>query len=245
MKLIVDLGNTNIKLGLFKANKLAKVFTFSTNNYRSKELIKFVPSIKHLSIKEAYVGSVVPSLNKKIINEIKKTLNINAVLITPQMFSCIFNLKRFNLNEIGVDILGYACLLKQRFKKAVGFSYGTATFAVAVNNEEIIGVVIAPAIDEGMNHLSKSTEMISFKKQSNLLIKANFGGNTNAALNAGSYHMANGFLQSAFSYCQKHYKINRACISGGKIKNIALTKNKNIQVIENVILLGYNELLIK
>jgi type III pantothenate kinase len=160
LKLILDVGNTNIKFGFFDNDKLIKTNIISTKSYSISQLRKNIKNISHTQI---YIGSVVKHLNNQMLNDIKTITGISAKFINAKDFISEFDLSKFNINEIGVDILGLSLAIKYLYKKAIGISLGTATFAVAVDNSKLIGAVIAPSIELGINQLNETTALIKTK----------------------------------------------------------------------------------
>jgi type III pantothenate kinase len=240
MLLIVDIGNTNVKFGLFNNNKLLNVYTIPTHTYKMGSIKATIPA-KMKPIEDIYVGSVVPSANVLVIDDIYKTYKIRPQLINGADFKAHFDLAKFDINEIGIDILGYAMFIKSNYKSGVGICFGTATFAVAVDNNKIYGVAIAPSIELGIQHLSRRAELIH-NYQVNKIQKI-FGFNTSTAIASGAAHMAEGFVQSVAAYAKQKYHINDVYVSGGKSIYLQTLESKNIHFIHNAILLGYFELL--
>ncbi|MDR0985895.1 MAG: type III pantothenate kinase [Mycoplasmataceae bacterium] len=228
MVLILDIGNTTTKFGVFYKNKLVKSIITPTKKNR-------IPKI--VGIDSIYIGSVVTSINKKISSQLFKQYKLKPKLIRSKDFKNQFNLSKFNINEIGLDILALAMYIKSLNKKALGICFGTATFAIAINNKNIYGVSIAPSIEFGLKHLGNLTELT---KTNNVCHKylLSFGNSTKTALTSGGSHMARGYILSCLDYCKNKYDINHCYITGGKSDAIIGLPN-NISHIDNAILKGY------
>lgn len=241
MNLIVDAGNTNIKIGYFKNNKLTKIVKFP-----KEEILKAkLPTIKEKA-SSIYIGSVIPSFNNKIIDKLYKTYKVKAKLIENKMFLKHFDLSKFDLNEIGTDILGLALYIKQEHKKCCAISFGTATFSIAVDNKKLYGVMIAPSFSSAFDTLNSSTELTrtnKFDSKKNLYNWFDYGHDTPTALAAGANHLAKGFVDSLICFTSKKYKINKFCVCGGKSKNLMFLKQKEyakkIAVLDEPTLTGY------
>ncbi|MDE6476716.1 MAG: type III pantothenate kinase [Mycoplasmoidaceae bacterium] len=241
MNLIVDAGNTNIKIGYFKNNKIVKIIRFEKEKISNIKL----PSINE-RISSIYVGSVIPSFNNKIINKLHATYKVTPKLIKNQMFLEHFDLSKFNINEIGTDILGLAIYIKTVYKKACAISFGTATFSIAVDNKKLHGVMIAPSFSFAFDTLNTSTELTrtnEFDAKTNLYSWFDYGFNTPTALAAGANHLAKGFVDSLIEFTSKKYNIKKYCVCGGKTKTLTFLKQKKytkkIAVLEEPILTGY------
>jgi pantothenate kinase type III len=241
LKLIIDIGNTNIKYGLFKNDILIKTVISSTKQ-SNKAIIKTIIAKNKIAI--VYIGSVVKNIDRHIAKYIHTSFKINVKIIKAEDFSSDFILSSFNKKEIGLDILAFALYIKNKYKSGIGISFGTATFAVAVNRNRIEGVVIAPSILLGIHQLSGTTSLINTKHFSTTKSQLSFGRNTNQSLASGASHMAKGFIASIQEYAIKHYKISKVYISGGKSHYLQFAKKmNNVTTIDEVVLLGYNQLI--
>jgi pantothenate kinase type III len=119
----------------------------------------------------------------------------------------------------------------------VGISFGTATFAVCVKNNKMYGAIIAPSIETGIKNLHSKTALVRCKSITKL--SANFGVDTETALQAGAFHMVNGFINSALMYANKKYHINHAYATGGKLKAIKVSCGENIHFVDHAVIWGY------
>ncbi|MDR2369448.1 MAG: type III pantothenate kinase [Mycoplasmataceae bacterium] len=239
-RLIVDAGNTSIKLGVFLNDKLTRVVNINTNTYSFTTLKKVLPIKNYQSV---HVGSVVKELNTRLLHDLQRITKINVTLIKANDFQTSFGLSQFNTNEIGVDILGLALITKLCYQTGVAISFGTATFAVAVKRNTLIGVAIAPSIELGTRQLQTTTSLI--KKVNTKIGNLSFGRNTTTALQSGGSHMARGFIISVLDYVRQHYRINHVLIAGGKtayLKKI-IKKIPHAKVLSHAVLLGYYQLI--
>jgi len=246
MKLVIDIGNTSIKLGVFDDQKqLIKIEKYSTKKIENNFLKK--SEIINYAFDEIKIGSVVPSKNQLVINELKKFFSIEPYLIKNSDFTQFFNLKKFNLSEVGTDILSGALYLKNNFHSGLLITFGTATVATIVDDQEILGVAIAPAIDDGLLSLNHSTELtktdLFFKNNHySKSFDLNFGFNTETALLAGATHVTYGFINSTIEYAkQRLAKLEHVIISGGKAELINKKDLKHsIQIEQEITLKGYS-----
>ncbi len=224
MKLIIDAGNTNIKIGYYQKNKQINFVNFPKENIDKISLPKVNEKISLVAI-----GSVIPSFNERISKKIYKIYKIKPIIISNKMFTKHFDLKKFDLNEIGTDILGLALYLKVNYKKAMAISFGTAIFSVAVNNKQIYGVMIAPDFLSALDDLNKLTELTrtnDFNQNKKLHNWFKFGNNTPKALAAGINHLSKGFIDNMYDYAKKEIKVNKLYVCGGRSKEIYFLNSK-------------------
>ncbi|GHU31132.1 type III pantothenate kinase [Bacilli bacterium] len=231
--LVVDVGNTNTKLGLFSKDKLIKVFITPTHNYN------LTKSLSKSRINDIYIGSVVPSINHTLSRDLLKLTKVKSHIINVSDFKKEFDLSRFSQAEMGTDILSLSLYLKRTVHRGGGICFGTASYAIAVDGRKLYGAIIAPPIITGIEKLHSTTSMI---KQTSIKSKQSFkfGTNTIEALTAGASHMANGFLTGVINYCKKQYGMSKFIITGGKSKELKLIdKIPGTQIVDHAVLLGY------
>lgn len=242
--LIVDIGNTCIKVGVF--NQPLKPVKEDWVYSKKVSLDFFKEFIGRTHIDECYIGSVAPSKNKEVVKYIKNLTGSNPVFLNNLMFAKVFDLSNFdNVNEVGIDILGFAYYLQHQYKKVIGICYGTALFAVGVNNKKIYGVILAPLIEIGIRKLIQKAELIDKNKDYKCDIKTfDFGLNTQDAFNSGMNHIYYGFTTNVMNYFYDKYQISTLCITGGNKDKINMNKkqakNFHIDWVDNAVLKGYS-----
>jgi pantothenate kinase type III len=104
LRLIIDVGNTNIKFGFFD-KKLLFVKILSTKKY-SKLALKKMLTLHHLE--KIYIGSVVSQITRTMVSDLQALTKVHVHLIKATDFINEFNLTKFNINEIGTDLLSLA-----------------------------------------------------------------------------------------------------------------------------------------
>ena len=97
MKLAIDIGNTQTKLGLFNDLELIHSDYFNDN----KKIKEKLYNIKKLKPTSAIISSVVPDLTKKYKQLILETLSIDSFIINNK--NCNVNLKVQQPATVGAD----------------------------------------------------------------------------------------------------------------------------------------------
>ena len=237
--LIIDAGNTNLKASIFDI----KQREITNDQIKTKDLNStfFSKLIKGTKVDHCFIGSVVPSYNKKISSILKNDFNIESTFLKHKCFAQVLNLKKFDLHEIGIDILAFSYFLQQTYKKALGVCFGTVMFAVAVDNKNLKGVIIAPYVEQGIKNLANKAELIGHKSKMKVNSSfTNFGNTTDDALTSGVNNFYQGFCCNLVLN-NKDFKT--LCITGGNNEKIGLhpsLKNhcKEYRV-NNAVLNGY------
>ena len=108
MVIVFDIGNTNIKMGLFNGDELVHTLRLASSNKTGDEywlLIKDMLAVKNVSVSElegAVISSVNPNLNYTIEHMVQtyfgfKPMTVGAGLKTGM------NIKYDNPKELGAD----------------------------------------------------------------------------------------------------------------------------------------------
>src|SRR3990167_6035196 len=97
----IDIGNTNITVGLFKGRKLLKKAKIPTNAH-SLYIRRIRPFIKEVD--EVVVSSVVPLATARLIAELHKITKANITILGKDLNVPIRNMYRIK-NEVGQDRL--------------------------------------------------------------------------------------------------------------------------------------------
>lgn len=154
MLFAIDVGNTNITIGLYDGQKLEKTFRMTTGISRtSDEFGVFLGDLlrmRNLSndvIDEVIIASVVPNIMHSLINGIKKYFGINPVIVEPGIKTGI-NIAIPNPKQLGadriVDAVAAYCIYGG---PVLVIDFGTATTYDLVNDEgSFIAGVTSPGI---------------------------------------------------------------------------------------------------
>lgn len=168
MIVCIDIGNTNIKYGIFDDNNLIVSFRVETALKRTSDEYgaTFVNmlSIKNISvsdIKGVIISSVIPSLNYTLSQMCIKYLNIEPIMVGVGTKTGL-NLKVDNAKEVGADrIVNNISAIKKYGAPLIVIDFGTATtFNIINENCEFVGGVISPGIKGSMDSLVNSTSKL-------------------------------------------------------------------------------------
>ena len=163
MLLCIDIGNTNITLGVYDNNKIIETFRLhSDKDLGQKEYELLISTItKSYEIKKCIIGSVVEELNEKIKKACDNVFRIESFLFTN---SCKQGLKIAlkNPKEAGVDRIANAYAAKIKYKlPAIVIDIGTATtFDIVSKNGEFLGGVIMPGLNLQFKSLCANTSKL-------------------------------------------------------------------------------------
>lgn len=241
--LIIDVGNSYVKIGVYKLNNDQKILIelIKTKDVLNTNKIKMIfTNLKNNNIKHAIVGSVVLELKEFFNDLIEKNFKLKPYNINNKT-KYSFSVSQKIRNEIGDDILALGQYCHTLNKNAIGFSFGTAISSVFIKENNLNGVFISSGLGFSLNHLIEKASMlkkVDLKKDSNLV----YGTNTIEALEAGINIVRSGVVISAYNNIKKEHNINPICIiSGGEAADIGET-SFNYIINKEAILLGFKEI---
>lgn len=167
MLLVIDIGNTNTNLGVFKGDKLQKTWNISSDVLRSSDEygILILNLLKNAQIDEkvtaAIISSVVAPLSETYKNAISDYLKIEPFILTHKAKLPVkIDLKQ--PKEAGADRLANASAAVFLYKlPAIVIDLGTATtFDIVDENKNFIGGIIAPGLKIQAKSLSQFTSKL-------------------------------------------------------------------------------------
>lgn len=153
MLLAIDIGNTNVVIGVFDGGELKGHWRISTQASRTADehgvlLIGLLEAarIDKGRLQGAIVASVVPALTGAFTDAIFSYLNLTARIVTHQ--NCLMPVLTDNPEEVGADRLVNAVAAYAIHRRAlIVVDFGTAvTFDYVTASGEYAGGIIAPGI---------------------------------------------------------------------------------------------------
>jgi type III pantothenate kinase len=155
MLLTVDVGNTNIKLGVFENEICRKLFRISTAQKRTSDemgiLMKTLITDAEFDAKQitdAIIASVVPDVTMTLVGAVRNYFSVEPLLVSLKMN---FGIAVPNVPdvEIGADRLVNCVTVRGKFQSAVIIAdYGTAIkYDVLSAKSEFITGITAPGVE--------------------------------------------------------------------------------------------------
>lgn len=241
MLMAVDIGNTQITVGVFDKEKLIFHNRFSSDNRRTEDelaaMILYLLAMKNIksdSIKMLILSSVVPSITIMFRRFSKRYLNIEPIVVDVGIKTGIV-LRFENPKEIGADRIVNAVAVDKYFGvPAVVVDFGTATtFDVINENREYIGGIITPGIEITANILHIKTAKLPEVE----ITKVNtiVGKNTINSIKSGIYYgylaMIDGIIDRVIVEQKFDTNVLKVVATGG-LGDIFLGESKYLKVYE-------------
>jgi len=168
MLLCVDIGNTNIKLGLYKGDELFTHWRIYTDESKLSDeyavlLLSLFESekVNKDEIDGCAISSVVPELTIAFRDLVKRHLNLDAVIV-GNVKHPVIHINASNPKEVGPDLIANAVGAVALYgAPCIVIGFGTATTFSAVSAKgDFEGVAIAPGIITAASSLFDAGAML-------------------------------------------------------------------------------------
>lgn len=249
MILVIDIGNTNTSIGVFKEEDLINSFRLSSDIKKTVDEygISILSILNHLQLKDkikgAIISSVVPQLCEIYKEAILKYLNIEAINLSYKSQMPI-KLNIENNKEIGADRIANAVAVCNKYKlPAIVIDFGTATtFDIVDKNANFIGGLIAPGMKIQAKALSQFTSKLPKLKIE--APKEAIGKNTISAMLSGIVLGHGCMIKGMIECCEQELGQKATVIATGGYSDVLFEKmDKTIDYIDkDLTLYGLKEL---
>ena len=227
IKVAVDVGNSNVVIGLYFNGVWEKIYRLSTKrnftywSFQKKlkkiiDLNDFNPS----NIESVIISSVVPTLTDIVKLSCNDMLCENIYIVRASSVKRV-NVSIDNINEIGTDLLSNAVEGSSMYDdNVVVVDFGTAlTFTVISKNKDVLGVNIVPGLKTAINSLYKNTAnlpVIDLKIPDKVI-----GKNTVHSIQSGIMHGYVGLVKEILSKIKEELVGNTKVIATGGLSKFA------------------------
>jgi type III pantothenate kinase len=238
MNLIIDLGNTQTKVGIFSGKELLKKLVFDKNTvFDVKKILSEFPEIKN-----SIVSSVV-NHNKDIINTLQNKTHCLSFDLNTQLF---FKILYKTPETLGKDriaaVAGAVALYPQ--KPLLVIDAGTCIkYNFITANAEFIGGAISPGIDMRYKALSTFTDRLphlQFEQGFNEVIGISTKNSIVSGVQQGALFEIEGYIK----HFTNEYKNGIVVATGGNLSFLVDGLKNSIFAAPDLILSGLNEILL-
>ena len=236
MLLVIDIGNTNITIGIYNQNHLIGTYRLTTKFQRTSDeygfmLLSFLnaSSIHTEEIEDIIISSVVPKINYSFTNSIKKYLHKNPIFIGPGVKTGI-DIRIDNPSTLGADRLVDAAGAFYTYGgPCIVIDFGTATtYDVVTKNGEFIGGATAPGIGISAQALSSQAAKlpeVEIQKPDKIIAK-----NTIKSMQAGTVFGYIGLTEYIIKKIKEEYGEDLKVISTGGLGRIIANETDEIDI---------------
>lgn len=236
--IVINIGNTNIRFGLFDDDNCDISWVINTKPYRTRDemyaqflMLYQTYKIEPEKIDKIIIGSVVPQLTLDISSAVEKIHGKKPILVDRKTPSGV----QAKSKQMGTDIYANLVAAHNLYpnRKKIVLDFGTALTASCVaENGETIGVIIAPGIITSLNSLINQTAQlpeIELKKPKSVL-----GLDTVTCMQSG---MVYGFLGMVEGFIDRiNDEVNDDCfvVATGGVSHIYKPLTEKIHIADRL-----------
>jgi type III pantothenate kinase len=235
LNVVLDIGNSLLKAGLFKNNKLVKKYNFEVDYYKN------IKNLLETNDVSCSIVSNVSNPNKKLINLLNsrtKLIKFNTDLNVP--FINKYKTKK-TLGDDRVALITSA-LIQYPNENVLIIDLGSCiTYDLIKSNKEYVGGAISPGLKMRYKSLNTFTSNLPLlePKDVNYLT----GKNTEESIHSGVINGIIGELNNSISQYKSDNKEIKIILTGGDSKFLFNKIKNSIFATSNFLLLGLNFLI--
>jgi type III pantothenate kinase len=238
MLLAIDIGNTNIVLGVFEKDTLTENWRVGTNAQITpdeyamtfKDLFNF-SGIEFKQITGVIISTVVPPLLPVMVEMSRKYFRIEPMVVTHEIKTGI-KIRYDNPKEVGADrIVNAAAAYTIYGGPLIIVDFGTATTFCAVTKEgEYLGGAITPGVKisaEALFQRASKLPRVELTKPPKVI-----GADTISAMQAGIIYGYAGLVDGIVERMKKELSAEAKVVATGGLAELVSSEAKSIQEIK-------------
>jgi type III pantothenate kinase len=234
--LVVDVGNTNIVLGIYDGDDLLHSWRLSTARDRTSDeygIIARQVTAQHLDggLHGAVVASVVPPLNGVMRDMILRYFGTDSLFVEPGVKTGL-SIQTENPLEVGADrIVNAVAAFDLYGGPSVVVDFGTATtFDLVTANAEYRGGIIAPGLTisaEALFARAARLPRVDIKQPEHLI-----GTNTVASMQSGLFYGYLGLVDGILARIRAEIPDLRKVVATGGLAALLIEESQQIDEID-------------
>ncbi|HEY0826938.1 MAG TPA: type III pantothenate kinase [Bacilli bacterium] len=243
MILVVDVGNTNIVLGLYRNKTLLHHWRLSTSHSATVDeygiMVNSLCNHVNVSLDQIegiIISSVVPPIMNTLERLCSKYLHKTPLVVGPGIKTGL-NIRYENPREVGADRIANAIAAIELYgPPLIIVDFGTATTIDYIDEAgQYIGGAIAPGIGistEALYQKAAKLPRIELTKP-----KSTVGRNTISSMQAGIIYGFAGQVDGIVSRIQEEFKVNAQVIATGGLAELISGESVTIQQVNPLLTL--------
>src|SRR5256885_1658122 len=235
--LVVDVGNTNIVLGIYHGDALANSWRLATARERTSDeygiLAKqLVSESQPVALDGAIVSSVVPPLNSAMQWMIEKYFGVEPLFVEPGVKTGIA-IHVDNPQEVGADrIVNCVAAYETYGGPAVIVDFGTATtFDVVTADAKYVGGVIAPGLTisaEALFARAARLPRVDIKRPPHVI-----GTNTVVNMQSGIFFGYLGLVDGILGRMRAEVEGLKTIVATGGLASLVASESEHIEHVDD------------
>lgn len=238
MIFVIDVGNTNIVLGVYDGDECKHYWRVETHRNRTGDeygmVIKSLFDYAGLSfsdIKGIIISSVVPPIMSALERMCQNYFHVKPLIVGPGTKTGL-NIKSDNPREVGADrIVNAVAAIHEYGSPLIIVDFGTATTYCYVNEDkQYIGGAIAPGIGistEALYTRASKLPRIEITRPDSVI-----GKNTVAAMQSGVLYGYVGQVEGLVKRMKAESKVNPTVIATGGLAQLIAKESTCIDIVD-------------
>lgn len=238
MLFVIDVGNTNIVLGVYDGEAFKHHWRIETYRNRTgdeygmviKSLFDYV-GLSFSDIKGIIISSVVPPIMASLERMCQNYFHVKPLIVGPGTKTGL-NIKSDNPREVGADrIVNAVAAIDEYGSPLIIVDFGTATTYCYINeNKQYIGGAIAPGI--GISTEALYTKASKLPRIEIARPESVIGKNTVAAMQSGVLFGYVGQVQEVVKRMKAESKTNPTVIATGGLAQLIADESTCIDIVD-------------
>jgi type III pantothenate kinase len=231
--LVVDVGNTNVVLGLYRGEQLVSSWRLATARERTTDEYGILARqlIGTTQLEGAVVASVVPPLNFSVASMIRKYFDIDPLFVEPGVKTGIA-IHVDNPQEVGADrIVNCVAAHSAYGGPSIIVDFGTATtFDVVTADAEYVGGVIAPGLNisaEALFARAARLPRVDIRRPPTVI-----GTNTVVNMQSGIYYGYIGLVDGILARMKQEVSGVRHVVATGGLAALLAEESEHIDAVD-------------
>lgn len=243
MILVVDMGNTHIKLGLLEGEQIVLSQRLSTDLSRTAAeyavLINQIFQIGHIDVAQiagAIISSVVPPVTNELREAVKMVTGKTALIVGPGMKTGL-KIKLEDPKALGADLLVECVAAKELYgAPCIVIGLGTATTMFVIDREQAyIGGIVTAGVGISLAALSSGTSKLP--KIDLSAPKKVINTDTVAAMQAGSVYGTAAMLDGLCEAMQQEVGYPCRVVATGGLARLIVPYCRTSIILDNDLML--------
>lgn len=245
MLLAIDIGNTNIVLGLYDGQRLAEHWRLATHKERTSD--EYAVTVLQLfalagvapgAVRAAVLASVVPPLTPTFVDLCGRRFGVGPLVVGPEVDTGIA-VRYASPADVGADRIVNAVAAHARYRKAaIIVDFGTATtFDFVTAAGEYLGGAIAPGITISTEALVQRTSKLPRVEIARPPHASVVGRTTAASMQAGIFYGYVGLVDEIVARMAREMGGEPAVVATGGLAALIAPETRTIKDIDEFLTL--------
>ncbi|RLL41667.1 type III pantothenate kinase [Oceanobacillus piezotolerans] len=239
MLFVLDIGNTNMVLGVFDQGELKYEWRIKTDRHKTEDefgmLIKSLFDFRGITFSDfegVIISSVVPPIMFALEKMCQKYFNLEPVIIGKQDYSPYLKMNYKHPKEIGADrVVNAVAAIEEYGAPLIIIDLGTATTYCYINDKkEYCGGIITPGINISIDALyryASKLPKIEIEAPEHVI-----GSSTVEAMQSGVYYGTVGMIDGLVTRMMQQEDVKPKVIATGGLAKLIAGDSQTIDVVD-------------